>query len=458
MRRASDVFGNLRSVSESTGSWPVGQPNPTWGSEYRTRYSYDVAGRLLTVQDHASNQTTLTHDLLGRKTQMVDPDMGAWQYRYDAAGNLVKQRDARNQAICFYYDGHNRLVGKTYHAGISNLGTLTCSGTYAVGFSYDSTANGNLGKGRRTGMSDTSGSASWLYDARGRTTQETKVVNGTGGGTFVTRWDYDSADRLTWQKYPGGNAGQVGEQVNFAYTAQGLLRQVRSNGSTYYVGETLYNALGQVTERWLGSTTGVVQQLYTYTAAENFRLVTLKTGNASPYTNLQNISYTYDDVGNVLTITDAAAYGGSQTQTFAYDALHRLSTAQASGATGYGGYSQKNYGYNAIGNLTAFESATQNQYYQNGAHKHAVTHIGGTAPGNRKYWYDANGNATRRISGTQQDVTRSYDAENRLTAMSGGVHPGHFYEGDGKQVKETAGGATAVYDGNTFVWTGTRPR
>ena len=48
-----------------------------------------MAGRLLTVQDHASNQTTLTYDLLGRKTSMNDPDMGAWQYRYDAAGNLV---------------------------------------------------------------------------------------------------------------------------------------------------------------------------------------------------------------------------------------------------------------------------------------------------------------------------------------------------------------------------------
>ena len=39
VRRASDAFGNLRSVSESTGSWPVGQPNPTWGSEYRARYA-----------------------------------------------------------------------------------------------------------------------------------------------------------------------------------------------------------------------------------------------------------------------------------------------------------------------------------------------------------------------------------------------------------------------------------
>ena len=71
--------------------------------------------------------------------------------------------------------------------------------------------------------------------------------------------------------------------------------------------------LGQVTERRLGSTTGVVRQLYTYPAAENFRLVSQQAGTAAPYTDLQNLSYTYDDTGNVLTISDAAAYGGSQT-------------------------------------------------------------------------------------------------------------------------------------------------
>ena len=154
-------------------------------------------------------------------------------------------------------------------------------------------------------------------------------------------------------------------------------------------------------------------------------------------------------MGTVRTFTDAAAYGGSQTQAFAYDALHRLSTAQASGATGYGGYSLKNYGYDAIGNLTAFESATQNQYYQDAAHKHAVTHIGGTAPGNQKYWYDANGNATRRISGSQ-DITLSYDAENRLTAMSGGVTSSYVYDGDGKRVKETSSGATRGFVGRYY--------
>ena len=205
---------------------------------------------------------------------------------------------------------------------------------------------------------------------------------------------------------------------------------------------------GQVTERRLGSPTGVLRQRYAYTAAENFRLVSLQAGNASPYANLQNISYGYDDVGNVLTITDAAAYDGdatpaTQTQTFTYDPLHRLSTAQASGSTPYGGYAQRSYGYNNAGNVISFEGATFT--YENTAHKHAVTHIGGV----QKYWYDPNGNATRRINGSQ-DITLAYDAENRLTGLTSGVTASHVYDGDGKRVKETISGVMRIFIGNYY--------
>ena len=457
VRRASDVFGNLRSVSESTGSWPVGQAYPTWGSDYRTRYTYDVAGRLLTVQDHAYNQTTLTYDTLGRKRTMSDPDMGAWSYAYDAAGNLVRQTDTKNQRICFYYDALNRLKGKTYSTGAADCPPDPGYAGYTVKNYYDdttytysegSTTVTNKGLGRRTQMVDVSGSTQWVYDGRGRLRKETKSV--TGAGSFMTQWDYDAADRLTVQKYPGGNAGQAGEQVNFAYAPSTWLQSV--SGAAIYVGDTTYNALGQVTERRLGSATGVLRQLYDYTAAENFRLVSLKAGTAAPYTNRQNLSYTYDDVGNVLTISDAAAYGGSQTQTFTYDPLDRLSTAQASGTPpNYGAYSQKSYAYDAIGNLTTFEGTAL--YYQDATHKHAVTHVGGTTAGYQKYWYDQNGNATKRINASQT-ITLTYDAENRLTGMAGGVTSSYVYDGDGARVKETSGGTTTVYVGAYFEWTG----
>jgi YD repeat-containing protein len=136
-----DGLGRVIQVRHYSGNYSQG---PGWNDPFysRTVYEYDLADRLMQVTgpDHAV--TTVAYDLAGRKTSMSDPNMGAWQYRYDAAGNLTKQRDARNQAICFYYDALNRLVGKTYHSGISNLDTLTCPGApYAVSYTYDQGTN-----------------------------------------------------------------------------------------------------------------------------------------------------------------------------------------------------------------------------------------------------------------------------------------------------------------------------
>ena len=74
-------------------------------------------------------------------------------------------------------------------------------------------------------------------------------------------------------------------------------------------------------------------------------------GPSGTPTSLMNLTYAYDPVGNALTIADANA-GGTQTQTFTYDALNRLSTTAASGGTG-GTYTQKTYLYNAVGNITS---------------------------------------------------------------------------------------------------------
>jgi RHS repeat-associated protein len=48
----------------------------------------------------------------------------------------------------------------------------------------------------------------------------------------------------------------------------------------------------------------------------------------------------------------------------------------------------------------------------------------------------------------------TYDTENRLTGLSGGVTASYVYDGDGNRVKETSDGTTTVYIGNYFEWTG----
>ncbi len=149
----TDALGRLLSVKQYLGT-TGGQPN--WGAAANAQasYSYDVADRLVQMTGPDGAQTTIAYDLLGRKKNMSDPDMGAWSYTYDAVGNLVTQTDARGTVLWFGYDGLNRLTQKRL---------TNSSGTQLASYTYDSGTNG---KGRRTGMSNASGSTSWTYDYR----------------------------------------------------------------------------------------------------------------------------------------------------------------------------------------------------------------------------------------------------------------------------------------------------
>ncbi len=211
----TDPFGRLSVAKQYTSSYASG-PNWTDAAYAQVRYDYNVADQVVTVAgvdpDAAGPiprpTTQITYDGFGQKVSMVDPDMGTWLYRWDLAGNLRKQRDARNVMTCFHYDEVNRLKGKSFHPGVSDpdadpgfCGRVT---SYNVSYSYDAGANG---KGRRTGMTDPSGSTAWEYDVRGRMTKETKVISGAGGGTFVTQWNsYDSMDRVRGMVYPAARA------------------------------------------------------------------------------------------------------------------------------------------------------------------------------------------------------------------------------------------------------------
>jgi YD repeat-containing protein len=107
------------------------------------------------------------------------------------------------------------------------------------------------------------------------------------------------------------------------------------------VTSTLYDSAGRVSNRTLGS--GTVQA-YTYYPwnTQGGRLQGLTAGT------LENFTYTYDPVGNITQIVDSV---NTQTQTFGYDALDRLTSATVTG--GPEPYSEL-YGYHpTTGNLSS---------------------------------------------------------------------------------------------------------
>ena len=436
----SDAFGRLVEVKEYTGYFAT----VNWGAAHYgiATYGYDLLDNLTTVTDAASNQTTITYDSMGRKIGMNDPDMGSWQYEYDDAGNLKWQRDANQNYICFCYDALNRLTGKHYRTD-SN-----CSGVSPhVEYLYDSTTGGNKGIGYRTGMRDnpTTWSAYWKYDSRGRVISETQTI---GGSAFWTQWTYNSRDQVVTQVYPGGNAKQAGETVATAYGKWGQPARLTGTGGYEYVSQARPDALGRIDFMSFGNGQQTDWVYYAPTQ-KGGRLYQLKTGTSGNPTASVYLEYDYDNTGNVASIKDYN--NSSQVQTFTYDDLDRLISAvtNAAGADQY--TTPRNYSYHNTGNIYSFEGVVYQ--YQDSAHKHAVTHLAGQ----QKYWYDANGNQTKRIVGTNTfDLT--YDQENRLSQVKkNSVRVASFtYNGDGARIRSVitdTGTTTTCFVGNYYEWT-----
>ena len=413
-------------------------------------YTYNEADQLPRAVNTAQPPPRLPTIWLGGKTQMNDADMGLWNYSYDAVGNLTRQTDARGQRICLYYDNANRPLGKHYRSD-DNCPT---SPSYNVRYYYDEGGAAAYAYGRRTRMTDASGSSTWSYDSRGRRTQESKAV--TGVGTFVTQWSYNSADQVVWMKYPGGSGSQIGEQVNYTYHPQAVLNSV--TGATTYVPATQYNAAGQIELRKFGGTSAspILQTDYAYfawdTANGQGRLKQITSGTPASPTSLQDLRYysgtntpIYDQAGNILNIYDWKA-GSPQTQAFSYDDLNRLVSASASGGTG--GLYSESYSYHPdTGNL--YTKSSLGTYTYTASHTHAVASISN----GWSFQYDANGNMTQRVTGSTYNL--GYDAENRLTSVSGAATATFAYDGDGKRVKATVGGVTTTYIGSYAEWSGT---
>ncbi len=311
-----NAFGKIITVEEINGA-----------NTYTTTYDYNALDALTKITDDENNEFTITYDTLGRKTAQSDPDMGNWTYAYDAVGNLTSQTDARSVTTTRTYDELDRITGINYPTDTD------------TSYTYD----GNSKKGTLTSVTDAAGSISFTYDNRLRRLTEARTVGST---TKTTSFAYDAMDRITTQTNPDSEA------VAYTFNTQGEIETV--NG---IMDDFDYNALGKITEKTFDN--GLTTE-YTYDT-DDFRLNAIETGS------IQDLSYTYDNVGNVGTRVNNLT---SKTETFTYDDLDRLETASETSGYDY------EYDYNSIGNLTKFTDDgddTDYTYGEDPAGPHALT-------------------------------------------------------------------------------------
>ena len=249
---------------------------------YLTTYSYDADDKLISITDHNGNVISYTYDSLGNRISIVDPDMGTWRYQYDSIGNLIRQTDAEGTESAFTYDALGRL--KEERAGDS-----------IIKYYYDEGKIGTL-----SSVVTPEAETSYSYDDRLRQTQ--KQVTFDNGQPLLVQYEYDAADRVVTEQY--------GDTVlEYQYGNSGSLYAIPS-----IIESTRYSPFGSVTER---------EYANDLTTTLDYDPATLRLRNMQTPT-VQDKTYTYDDVGNVLSITDVIH---QKVKAMVYDARDRLTNA-----------------------------------------------------------------------------------------------------------------------------------
>ena len=486
---ANDVFtiysGNVTTTSDQAGkshksaSDGLGRLTDVWedpaGLNYHTVYTYDALGNLLTVLQNGSRNRSFVYDSLSRSTSATNPESGSVSYTYDPNGNLTsKTSPAPNQTgtatvtLSYCYDALNRTTSKAYTSQSCPMASPVAT------YLYDQTSYNGLtltnGIGRRTGMADQAGAEAWSYDSMGRVLLDKRTTNSVSK-TIPYTYNLDgSLASVATPTFPDGS-----HTITLAYTPGGAGRPLAllSSGTNLIV-NAMYTPAGQ-----LCNSLGLWNANWTAVRSFNNRLqptfiyaVNQFPGKSSPAPppcavspilpqtgyqfNAVALTYNYNGAnnhnnGNVQSITDNLASWRSQS--FTYDSLNRLASAQTTGThtTNPTDCWAESYAYDAWGNLLSDQpNPTTQSAYTGCAAEATFSTSANTKNQIALLAYDAAGNVTTSCGVYMAaPATCTYDAENHITQFSwSGGSTTYTYDGDGKRVMKSGSPGTIYWYGS----------
>jgi RHS repeat-associated protein len=366
----------------------------------KTTYEYDLADQLIAttrpdksvlktdyypdgqIEDQINAEggdTHYTYDQLGHVSAITDPDGRTTSYQYGLAGELLAKGDpgvsgctsesTRDGCTTYEYDLEGRQIAIHYHD----------SSTHDVAIGYDA-------DGRRTSMTDASGTSSWSYDSLGRVTSTTN-----GAGASVS-YGYDAGADVTSITYPGSTG-----TVKRAFDAAGRMESItdwKGNTSTFE-----YDAEGNLGKGTDPTTGTAVTDTYSFDNAGAVSGIATAQGSSS----LESFSYKRDDASQLTEATGTGAVGESSA--YGYNSLEQLSEANGS-----------KYTYDPAGGLKEQPGGATQTYDPAGQ---LTSQANGSA--SISYTYDAKGERTSASSNPQSiapDYGYTYNQAGELASVS----------------------------------------
>ncbi|MEV7176127.1 polymorphic toxin-type HINT domain-containing protein [Kitasatospora sp. NPDC093679] len=437
----TDAAGRTTELRQYKAATPTGAYDAT-------RYAYDPAGHLTKLTDPAGTEWTWLYDQLGRQTKAVDPDSGTSTKTYNNRGEATTATDGRGKTVATVYDNLGRVLETRDGSATGPL--LTSQLWDPTGF------KGQLASTSRWstvgGTAYEYKTAFTLYDALyrpGRTTTTVPSVPGQEAlaGSYLSGTTYGLDGLPKSVSYPA--AGNLaGESVSFTYDTLHRQTAATGSGSIAYLSGQTYDFVGKPLQSTLSNGTAG-KQVYVTNGYE-FGTQRLKSSRTDRYgiaTPVRAAEYTYDQAGNVTSLTDTSS-SGTDRQCYQYDYLARLTEAFTptagscpAGPTGaaLGGPAPywTSWTYNTNGTRASEtqhdaagntgQDATTTYGYNNAAQPHTLT---GTStvtgalgtPVPQSYGYDPAGNTTDRhlkpTANQSSDQKLTWDTEGHLAQVA----------------------------------------
>ncbi|WP_436998891.1 RHS repeat-associated core domain-containing protein [Streptomyces sp. enrichment culture] len=471
-RTITDIRGRTTETRTYAGENPADSDFGTGpGTSYTTtKFTYGLDGRQKTITGPDKASWSYGYDLFGRQTSADDPDKGKATTQYNALDQVIKTTDSRGKSILSAYDELGRPTA-TWAGSKTDANQLT-SYTYDTLFKGQPTESTRY-VGGKNGAAYTQ--AITAYDTMGRATNtelrlpdSDPFVKAGEPATIKTETAYDIPGQIQRTRAPA-LGGLPDEDTDYKHDALGNLTAIGS-----YLTDVDYSALTQPQALTYGTGDSRVFIANTFEAGTG-RLTQSYTQDQTHSYRPQDLTYTYDQSGNVTQIRDNTTLGGTTTadnQCFTYDAQQRLTEAwtpasqectDAPSATALAGPAPywTSYTYNTAGQRTTetehtSTATTKTTYcYTNTDQPHTLT---GTTTGTdcttpeRAYTYDTTGNTTRR-PGAEADSTQNltWSEEGKLTRLTeDDQSTDYLYGPDGALlIRTTENGERVLYAGTT---------